>query len=123
MVAQKKEKPNLLPAMGDLSIYLFVADLYAAGLLTLPTPEDLGVMIAALNSGAIKGLKALGYLPADFRLIVTTRPAVIAAFQEFYQDVEQMLTAEERENMPWNPIVAEHSLCKLTRMQNARCYC
>ena len=115
--------PNLLPAMGDLSIYLFVADLYAAGLLMSPTPEDLGIILASLKSGAVKGLKALGYLPATFKPIITTRPMIVAAFQEFYRDVDQTLTAEEQENMPWNPVVTEHSLCKFSRMRNARCYC
>ena len=69
----KKSKPHLMASMGTLSIYLFVADMYPAGLVQLPTVNDMGPIINQLNAGAVKGLTLLGYLPPEFKADTSTK--------------------------------------------------
>ena len=120
--AQKHNPKHALPAMGTLSIYLLIADMVAAGVVDLPTIQDSGFIINIMDAGGIKGLKSMGYLPNSFKPHTQSAQIVSAAFEEYYKNVESLLTIEERENMPWNTIVAEHTLCKLTRFQKAHHY-
>lgn len=78
--------------VGALNIYLLVADMYAAGLVTAPTFDDLDAVLCALNACGLKGLQVLGYLfgsskPASFN--------ASSAFKAFYEDVESQLTPDE----------------------------
>lgn len=118
----KKSNAELMASMGKLSIYLFVADMHAAGLVQLPSVQDMGLMINYLSAGAVSGLTLLGYLPRSFEANASTRNLVASAFEKFFQDMQQSFTAAEQQEMPWNTIVAEHCLCKLTRIQRYQDY-
>ena len=132
-----KKTPPLL--RGTLSRYLICTDLVYAGAIAMPTVNSEAELIHELNSGAIKGLRFLGYCPPE-RLEDTVRPkgksgealqnntkkprkarpptreAVLVGFQNFYEDVDSMLTEEEKKSMGWDVLVAEHTLCKVSRL-------
>lgn len=118
----KRKYPHLCLSMGKLSRYLLVADMHAAGLVQAPSIEDSGSIINYLNTGAVKGLVMLGYLSGNLTVNGHTKQIVTAAFAQFFTEVEQSLTVTEQAEMPWNTIVAEHTLCKFTRMRKKRCY-
>lgn len=62
--------------------------------------------------GSLSGLRILHYLSNDKE----AKNTVIAAFENFYNEVSNSLTKDEQRNMGWNTIVAEHLLCKVTRI-------
>lgn len=85
-----------MASMGKLSIYLFVADMHAAGLVQLPSVQDMGLMINYLSAGAVSSLTLLGYLPRSFEANASTRNLVASAFEKFFQDIQQSFTAAEQ---------------------------
>ncbi|KAI0750357.1 hypothetical protein BC629DRAFT_1231353 [Irpex lacteus] len=113
-----EENKHLWAGVGPLSTYLFVADMHFAGLLDAPEIDDIGNIIASLQKGAMAGLRKLKYLEE-----VATRAQVVAAFRQFYEDVEGSLTPQQQEQFSWSPIVAEHTLCKYSRMYGEGYYC
>lgn len=106
-------KPSTLiysiAGFGLLSRYLWVTDLYTAGLVRPPSIEEMGDIITMLNRGAVAGQHRLEYLPSK-------GGNVIAVFNAFYADEYSVLISDEVQNMPWNTIVGEHTLCKYVRM-------
>lgn len=102
---------KLWTGVGKLNRYLFVADMCQAGLVDLPTVEDVAAIAAFLNKGAARGLHVLDYLSEG-----GTGPLVQAAFVTFYEAVRSELTEEQQVEFQWNPITAEHTLCKITRI-------
>ena len=89
----------------------------AAKLVTMPTVEEMGKIIRENRSGALKGLATLHYLQCKIEKVKNaSKDQVCAAFSRFFADVSDDLSIEEKTQMSWNTITAEHSLCKLTRM-------
>lgn len=105
-----------IPDFGDLSQYLLTADLCSIGLCQIPSPEEMGLIIHQLNRGAISGLKVLRYL-SDLPNSQLSAAGIQTAFLSFYQDVDQLLSDDQKINMWWNSVTAEHSLCKISRMK------
>lgn len=102
-----------LEDVGNLNMYLIVANMYPAGLVQLLTFENMGAILCILKAGGIKGLSHLGYLSTFSK---PTVHQAVSAFQKYYEDVKSWLTPDEVQNLPWNTIVAEHTLCKYSRM-------
>ena len=111
----KVKHPQLCPAMGKLSMYMLAADMCAAGLVHAPTVQDLGPILKQLNAGGVGGLRMLGYLSEN----TFSKQDVTAAFGKFFDEVEQSLTAVERTEMPWNTIVAEHTLLRFLKNEGS----
>lgn len=108
-----------LPDVGTLNIYLLIADMYAAGLVTAPTFDDMDAVLCALNAGGLKGLQVLGYLFGSSKPTVSDASS---AFKAFYKDIESQLKPNEIQTLPWNTVIAEHSLCKCYCMFNRSLY-
>ena len=69
-----------------------------------------------VNSGAVLGLHDLGLLCHPLRGEREEKVQAVAnAMEVFASKVEESFTAEEREEMGWDVIVMEHSLCKFHR--------
>ncbi|KAI0683205.1 hypothetical protein BC835DRAFT_1423536 [Cytidiella melzeri] len=110
-------KKHLLEGAGDLSEYMLLADMHAAGVVDSPTPDVVGRLVASLAKGGVAGLILLGYTAKG-----AGRFAVQSAFVKFYEDMRSQLSEDQLQRMQWNPITAEHTLCKFSRMYKKRCY-
>ena len=109
-----------------------------AGIERLFVNEE-AALIHKLNSSAVKGLRFLGYCPYEHvenavqpkgkagqllqsstkKLRKTHSPtleAVVTGFRNFYNNIDSVLTKEEKEAKGWNVLMAEHTLCKVTRL-------
>lgn len=117
-----------VPQLGHLSQYLVCTDLIYAGVVSWPTAQEMGERIHWLNAGALKGLRLLGYCSQPPTMVDPKNPNgttvpppqvedVIAAFEGFYRDVDARLSTREKLDMGWDIIMAEHTLCKLTRLK------
>lgn len=104
-------KTNVWDGVGPLCIYQLLADMHAAGLVDAPSAEQVGQLVAELRAGGKCGLIDAGYCFES-----SSGREVRAAFVKFYEDVRGALTSEQVERLKWTPIVAEHTLCKLSRM-------
>ena len=107
----KMKSGSSMPGAGKLSLYLLLADMACAGLVAMPTVQEMGSMIHKLQSGALAGLRVAGYLPADSGTVLTD---VQTAFEAFYNDIEQL--REEADLWEWDTLTAEHTLCKIKRL-------
>ncbi|KAJ3555734.1 hypothetical protein NM688_g2408 [Phlebia brevispora] len=121
VLAGQCRKKGALPGCGKLDQYLTLADLAECGLIQQPTLWEVGVFIAAIRAGAVKGLQQLRYLPSKLARVgkgktLDPKP-VVKAFTDFYQDVTRILSEEEQKAMKWNVIMAEHTLCKVSRFK------
>lgn len=114
---KKTEKVHLWKGVGKLTRYMLVLDMHGAGLVDPPTLDDVATVAAAFRLGAVTGLILLGYLHKDGR-----GEDAKQAFCDFYNDVRDSLSEEEIVNFQWNPMTAEHSLCKFSRMIGKKHY-
>ena len=102
---------NLWDGVGSLCQFQLLADMHAAGLVDTPTAEHVGQVVASLRAGARDGLIATGHITGSSTATATQR-----GFVQFFDDVTSSLTEDQIQLFGWNPIVAEHTLCKLLRM-------
>lgn len=78
----------------------------------MPEVDKMGQLIASISKGALDRLEWLMFLHEKEKYITDE---VKAAFEMFYNWVENALSAEEWKEMGLDPIILEHSLCKLKR--------
>ena len=113
------KRKHSIPQLGTLTAYLLLTDLVYATVVEMPTAEEVAQFMYEFWKGGIRGLQILGYLPypnANASKVRTEAlEVVVAAFSQFCEDVSQLLTEEENQKMGWNPIIAEHTLCKISR--------
>ena len=117
-LASLKEKLKV-PGLGALTQYLVLADLCCHGVVTMPSVEEMGIAIRRLNAGAMKGLRCCALLPKDDSLELN-EAQVVQAFTYFYEQVDKGLKESDMEMNrynSWNTVVAEHTLCKIHRLQ------
>lgn len=119
----KKPSPNAkLPQCGTglLSQYLLCTDLAYAGVIKPPSVTEIAQQIYALKSGGLNGLRLLGYcrksLNRPRNSSESSEDMVIEAFCRFFDDIDARLEDQEKEQMGWDPLMAEHTLCKVTRL-------
>ena len=116
-----KQKPleyNTFYQVGLLARLLIAGDLAYAGVIPKPTIEEMGRMIALVNKGALNGLARLGLLNLPNKGTKLSKEEVTVAFKVVHEYLTNNLTQEEQDNMGMDPIVIEHSLCKLTRVSH-----
>ncbi|KAI0665364.1 hypothetical protein C8Q78DRAFT_995596 [Trametes maxima] len=101
---------KLLPQLGSLTGMLITADLVYAGKVAMPSATEMGEMVYLLSKGAGKCLQ-------HFRLLSKTssKSDTILVFETLYNSVYNSLTAQERSDMTYDPIMFEHTLCKYQR--------
>lgn len=79
----------------------------------MPTTFEMGTQMCEIDAGAVRGLVLLGYVDeADQKV----RDTVRGAFDAYCRDVEAFFTPEQLEDMGWDVIMGENSLCKISRM-------
>ena len=83
----------------------------------MPTIEAMGAIVYRLNSGAMAGLQLLGYVNAHTK---ASRDEVERQFAAFYGNIQAAIRESGRTDIDWNPIIAEHTLCKVKRLRD--CY-
>lgn len=115
-----------MPQMGGkgkvtLTAYLFVADLVYAGLVTMPSPSEVGQVIWDIKRGGYAGLRLLGLVlrPGDSTRAAAQRSHCITAFEELYGKMVLGFGPGAIE-LGLDPILLEHSLCKYSRFTNKR---
>ncbi|KAI0083660.1 hypothetical protein BDY19DRAFT_910432 [Irpex rosettiformis] len=113
----KKAGDPVWKGVGDLSMYMLIADMYYANLVDAPSPQDVALAISTIRKGGMFGLETLGYITDR-----TSKIAIENGFVKFYEDITQSLSEEQRILFKWNPIVAEHTLCKFSRAYRAGHY-
>lgn len=106
-----------VPQLGPLAQFFITDDLVYAGLVTLPTPEELAPYLQKLNAGGVKGLRMLEYCSSSSCNSKPPLEKLVPAFLAFYNDIDARLSTEEKSAMGWDTLVAEHMLCKMTRVK------
>ncbi|KAI1788729.1 hypothetical protein LXA43DRAFT_628527 [Ganoderma leucocontextum] len=102
-----------LEMVGDLTAYLLAADLSYTGKVMRPTPREVGRAIWTMQGGSLAGLVALGLVASENAPV----QEVTAAFGTLYGRLDARLQGEDKVKMGWDPIMAEHLLCKFTRIR------
>ena len=110
-----------IKSCGSLTLWLILADMAESGLIRQPTPEDASPLIHEINAGGVDGMIFARYLPP--RSGTGKKPRhhkslVATAFKSFYDDISAALTTEEKSDMGWNVVMAEHTLCKIWRLKD-----
>ncbi len=100
----KKAFPNC----GSLISYLLTLDYAIAGIVPMPTAEEMGAIMWSLKKGRLKGLKFLGF--AAHRKV-----DAIHAFVTFHRYMLVKIPFQQRSQMDFNIFHTEHFLCKFRR--------
>jgi hypothetical protein len=108
----KRSKVGIFKGIGDLTALLICGDCIYAGLIHMPTKEEMGFLVARMRKGATTGLANLRLIPDKHSSEVDIRNAFVGLYD--YLDVE--LTTEEKEAIGFDVLMLEHSLCKYTRL-------
>lgn len=103
---------------GSLLQLLVAGDLAYAGIIDMPTVEEMGILIAKVSKGAIAGLVVLQLLPTKEKGYKYPPVQVLKAFTSLYKSLQEKLTEDEWQEMGLNTVVLEHCLCKLKRVRN-----
>lgn len=96
--------------VGTLTQLLITGDLAYANIIQKPGVEEMGHLIAVVSERAVSGLEQLGLLYGQKKY---TPEQVISVFTDLYNQLQEAITEGEWQNMSMDPIVLEHSLCKL----------
>lgn len=102
-----------IPGLGILTQYLVCTDLVYSGAVAMPSAEEIGQRIYQLGKGGLRGLQFLGYCDKS-----PSEEGATAAFVQFVRDIEEALSVEEKTEMGWDVLVAEHCLCKISRLKH-----
>ncbi|KAI0039942.1 hypothetical protein FA95DRAFT_1612179 [Auriscalpium vulgare] len=125
---EKRDKKTIrvYPQCGELIGYLLTADYVYAGVVTMPSVDDVGWVIHDIARGGLRGLGLMGLVEIDLTLKQFKKhdkpPVAVVqqAFGIFYDFVSSALTPAQRAHMGWDVIMAEHLLCKISRLSKAK---
>ena len=87
---------------------MICGDLAVAGVVSMPTAEELGGIIWEIRKGAYGGLKKLKIIEDSER----DNQIVVVAFVQLYNILDDVLSMEEKLAIGWNILMLEHALCK-----------
>ena len=104
----KEDGKSLFHNIGSLTALLICGDLIEAGLVPMPSPEELGKLIFNLGKGAREGMIMIGLVKYK-----VNREELCKAFKSLDLTLQQELTRDEKEAMGYNVIMLEHTLCKI----------
>ena len=111
-MGKKKISEKLFRNIGPLTTMLICGDLALAGVLELPSVEELGRVISRLGLGAKRGLFQLGLI-SDLK--TAREDEVVKAFKNLFSYLDMELTPAEKQDMSFSPLMLEHTLCKYGR--------
>lgn len=114
-VLDNRAKSPRFYGIGGLIATLICGDLVLAGLISMPSPEEMGELVKELKMGALAGLQKLG-LTSD----ISSKDDVRNAFSELSRHLESHLSPIERETMGYSVLMVEHALCKYSRLRGKR---
>jgi hypothetical protein len=103
------DNSKAFPSVGKLTGYLMASDYAIAGVVDMPTLEELGAIVFDIGKGAMTGLRLL-------ELQCETKEETIQAIAHVDKLVRDHFYNEELEKMDYNPFVLEHMLCKFRRL-------
>ena len=97
--------------IGSLTAFLICGDLVEAGILSMPSSNEIGQLISSINKGAVAGMQL-------FDLVAEGAPSeeILQAFISLDAALERELLMEEKRDMGYNVIMLEHALCKMNRL-------
>ena len=98
------------PNIGELTALLIVGDLIEARMIQMPSPEEWGMSVVAVNKGAKKGLGDLKFINSN-----TPDHRIVQEFKALDDFLLANLTQEQKEVMHYNVLMLEHRLCKHPR--------
>ena len=107
------QEQRRLPGVGRLTGMLVTSDLVYAGIVQMPTEEELGLLISHLSMGALSAV--MEFLPIPYGMNVG-HEMVRDFFVRLYRGVRDGLDDEKRAHMQYDPIMFEHALCKYQRL-------
>ncbi|KZV58838.1 hypothetical protein PENSPDRAFT_672785, partial [Peniophora sp. CONT] len=114
------DKECKLRYVGPLLAMQITGDYFVAGHLDEPSMDDMGEIIREINSGGVRGLRAMGFIPNNIPEPNRNRKydvgIVQKAFSEYYTWVTSNMDNTDRERWRWSVITAENHLCKHTRL-------
>lgn len=103
---------------GGLTAYLFVADMVYAGVVEMPTADEVASTVWKLGFGGYAGLVELGLVLKKAKgQAKSQRPTCIDRFTRLYDHVYDAL-GDMTEILPFDPICLEHTLCKVKRFSD-----
>jgi hypothetical protein len=108
----KDKKVKAFPQIGNLIRHVLTADYACAGKVQIPSIEDMGEVIAEIDAGGLKGLRALGYLDGISK---PSKEQVTAALRDVYEYLSANLTERQKRLMNFGMLLIEHALCKFSR--------
>ncbi|KAJ7065936.1 hypothetical protein B0H15DRAFT_958459 [Mycena belliarum] len=116
----KASNPSRFKEIGALIAFLLTADFAYAAAVKMPSANTVGSIIRDINAGGMKGLELLELIMPREKGKGSTRlkgdtPEVQAAFSRLYRFLSCKLPAASKEQMVFDTIMVENSLCKLTR--------
>lgn len=112
---EEKGRKKRFHGVGPLTAYLIVTDCVYTGVVRKPTLLEVGTFVFSLNTGARKGLVELDLLPVPSSEPLTEEVCA-QIFRELFLGVTDKLREEEISIMGFDPIVLEHTLCKVVRL-------
>ncbi|KAA1470366.1 hypothetical protein DENSPDRAFT_685237 [Dentipellis sp. KUC8613] len=116
---RSKENHILYYGFGALIGYLLSADYAEAGLISMPTKEEMGGIIVDISRGALRYLQDQNVVgPKGSKGSKQYRLDITGKFLELYNFLDASLTDEEKTKMGFNTVMLEHTLCKMKRLHD-----
>lgn len=116
-----KIKPKVLPQFGPQGCYMLAADYARAGLLSMPSFDELGEIIRYVNGGAAAGLEILGLIQPRARHMRRNAVPDARECREGVRKVEALLlegmTAEELTQRTFDPVTIETLLFTYSKQE------
>ncbi|KIY67039.1 hypothetical protein CYLTODRAFT_353996 [Cylindrobasidium torrendii FP15055 ss-10] len=99
-----------LPSFGPLSTLLLVEDMVYAGLVSWPSVEEFGAVVAELGKGATDALVMLGLISHE-----ASQAEIAGAFVQTYRYANNLPDNFNVLEMGFDMFMLEHALCKYKR--------
>ena len=99
------------PLIGPLAGYLLAADMSYAGVVTVPTIQEVGIVIWKNGLGSRGGLITLNQIPGKD----AGKEMVVDATMRLYDLLSDVLPQDIRASIGFDAIMLEHALCKYGR--------
>jgi hypothetical protein len=105
---------TLFGNIGELSALLICGDLAEAGIMPIPSADEMARLIVKLGKGAKKGMEQTGLIRVG-----CSKKEFCNAFVSLDLALQHELRVDEKEDMGYNVIMLEHTLCKIARLSRA----
>ena len=85
-----------------------------------PTVEDMGEIIRCINSGGVRGLRAMGFIPDHVPTPGKNGKYTVAvvqkAFSGYYAWITSGMEQTDKSKWRWSVVTGENHLCKHARL-------